>query len=190
MSNSCWGRIERQMILNWKTQVSNLLQSINTKLDKVLLQLNTVAISAQEIHKDMEADLSALQLQVQQNTQVEASALALIQGLASQIQGAAGDPVAIGQLVDQLNASANSLAAAVTANTGLVNPSAPQPNPAPGMATQIPQGQVVQPGTSTTVTQQGPSSVPSNPSSPGSGAGTSGSATGEQPNPGNTQVSG
>ncbi len=61
--------------------------------------------------------LDELQAQVTQNTQVEQSAIVLIQGLAAQIAANATDPAKIQALADQLNTSATALAAAVTANT-------------------------------------------------------------------------
>ena len=63
------------------------------------------------------ADLTALTAQVQANSDVEASAVLLIQGLADQIAAAGTDPAALQALQDQLKASADSLAAAVAANT-------------------------------------------------------------------------
>lgn len=65
----------------------------------------------------MAADLTALTAQVTANTDVEASAVILINGLAAQLVAAKNDPVAIQALADKLKASADSLAAAVTANT-------------------------------------------------------------------------
>jgi hypothetical protein len=63
------------------------------------------------------ADLTTLTAQVTANTDVEASAVILINGLAAQLLAAKNDPVAIQALADKLNASAASLAAAITANT-------------------------------------------------------------------------
>jgi hypothetical protein len=65
----------------------------------------------------MAADLTALTAQVTANTQVEASAVLLIQGLAAQITALQNDPVALAALATQLNTSATALAAAVAANT-------------------------------------------------------------------------
>ena len=66
--------------------------------------------------------LAALQAQVAQNTTIEASAVTLIQGLAAQIAAAAGNPAALTQLTTNLNASAQALAAAITANTPAAPP--------------------------------------------------------------------
>ena len=61
--------------------------------------------------------LEALEAQVKASTQVEASAVLLIQGIAAQLADAAGDPVKIAALETELRQSADSLAAAVLANT-------------------------------------------------------------------------
>ncbi len=71
----------------------------------------------------MGADLTALQAQVQTNTEVEASAVTLIQGIAQQLADAKTDPAAVQAIADQLNTSATALAAAVAANT----PASPAP---------------------------------------------------------------
>ena len=63
------------------------------------------------------ADLTSLTAQVKTNTDVEQSAIVLIQGIAAQLAAAKTDPAAIQALSDSLNASAASLADAVTANT-------------------------------------------------------------------------
>lgn len=86
---------------------------MDAKLDRILLLLHTL-IRKEEL---VMADLSSLQAQVQANTEVEASAVVLIQGIAAQLAAAKTDPAAIQALSDQLKASADGLAAAVTANT-------------------------------------------------------------------------
>jgi hypothetical protein len=65
------------------------------------------------------AQLDDLKAQVTKNTEVEASAVVLIQGIAQKLKDAiaAGDPAALTQLATDLNASATSLADAVAANT-------------------------------------------------------------------------
>jgi len=63
------------------------------------------------------ADLSALTAEVTRNTEVSASAITLLNGLAAQIEALKTDPAALQQLADQLRASSDSLAAAVVANT-------------------------------------------------------------------------
>ena len=66
------------------------------------------------------ATLAELQVKVDQVTQVEASAVTLIDGLAAQISAlvaSGGSPAAFQSLAEELTASSNALAAAVTANT-------------------------------------------------------------------------
>ena len=63
------------------------------------------------------AHLDALTAQVAANTEVEASAVILINGLAAKLFEFANDPAAITALATQLQASADALAAAVAANT-------------------------------------------------------------------------
>ena len=65
----------------------------------------------------MSAELDALTAQVEANTTVEQSAIALIQGLASQITAAGTDPAKLSALTSQLTASATALASAIAANT-------------------------------------------------------------------------
>lgn len=87
-----------------------LLIEVDRKLSQIIDQL-----AKQE--SKMSVSLDALTAQVAQNTQVEASAVTLIQGIAAQLAEAAADPAKVQALSDQLKASADSLAAAVTANT-------------------------------------------------------------------------
>jgi hypothetical protein len=61
--------------------------------------------------------LDAITTDVHTNTDVEASAVLLLQGLSSQLSSVAGDPVAVQALADELSTSSASLAAAVVANT-------------------------------------------------------------------------
>lgn len=63
------------------------------------------------------ADLSGLTAQVTANTDVEASAVTLLNGLAAQIAQLKTDPAALQALSDQLKNSADSLSAAIVANT-------------------------------------------------------------------------
>jgi hypothetical protein len=75
------------------------------------------------------ATLQELKDQVAQNTSVEESAVLLIGNLADKIQtliDAGGSPADFQALVDELSASKESLAAAVTANTPVQPPLPPQ----------------------------------------------------------------
>jgi len=62
-------------------------------------------------------ELDALTAEVTRNTDVDASAIALINGLAAKIVELKNDPVALQALADSMKASSNALADAVTANT-------------------------------------------------------------------------
>ncbi len=86
---------------------------IEAKLDLVLFSLANLIRKEDEVM----ADLTALTAQVQENTDVEASAIQLLNNLAALIQQNATDPVALQALADQLNGSADALAAAIVANT-------------------------------------------------------------------------
>jgi hypothetical protein len=72
------------------------------------------------------ADLTALTAEVQRNTDVDSSAIVLLNGLAAQIEALKTDPVALQQLADTMRQSSDALAAAVVANTP-----APAPDPSP-----------------------------------------------------------
>lgn len=65
----------------------------------------------------MSADLSPLTAQVQASEDVEASAVVLINGIAQRIADAGTDPVALQALQDSLKTSADTLSAAIVANT-------------------------------------------------------------------------
>jgi len=69
--------------------------------------------------------LQALTDQVTANTSAEASAAALISELAGMIQTHVDNPVALTDLAAKLKASADALAAAVTANTPVPAPATP-----------------------------------------------------------------
>jgi hypothetical protein len=65
----------------------------------------------------MDAAIAELQAEVDRNSTVDGSAVALIAGLADQIIASANDPTAVRALGAALKASTDSLAAAVSANT-------------------------------------------------------------------------
>jgi hypothetical protein len=83
------------------------------RLDQIITMLQ--AISKQETK--MSQQLDALTAQVTENTNVEASAVTLLQNIAAQLEAAKTDPVKLQALKDQLQNSAAALAAAITANT-------------------------------------------------------------------------
>lgn len=65
----------------------------------------------------MAASLDALSEQVAASITIEQSAITLINGLAALIAAAGTDPVKLADLTSQLKASADTLAANVSANT-------------------------------------------------------------------------
>ncbi len=85
----------------------------DSKLDQLLKAVNTLV----KQEKIIMTDLTALTTQVKANTDAEASAITLLNGLSAQIAGIKNDPVAIQALADQLKASADNLGAAIVANT-------------------------------------------------------------------------
>jgi hypothetical protein len=86
---------------------------LEQKLDEILHRLEKV--QRKEDHVTVELD--ALTAQVAANTELEASAILLIQGIADQLAAVKDDPAAIAALAANLKVSADSLAAAITANT-------------------------------------------------------------------------
>ena len=85
---------------------SVLLRNISAKLSQILLKEDSLM-----------AKLDTLEAQVKENTDVEQSAIVLIQGIAAQLAEAATDPVKVQALADNLKTSADNLAAAIVANT-------------------------------------------------------------------------
>lgn len=71
------------------------------------------------IHKinKMATDLTALTAAVAKDTEVDQSAITLLQGLKQKLDEAGTDPVALKALSDQLGANSQALADAVVANT-------------------------------------------------------------------------
>lgn len=102
-------------LFGWVGRIEKKLDTIITLLERLLNQEMT-----------MSKELDDLTAQVAANTQVEQSAVTLIQGIAAQLAAAGTDPVKLQALHDQLKSSADALAAAVAANT----PAAP-PAPSP-----------------------------------------------------------
>jgi len=65
----------------------------------------------------MAGQLDALTAEVTRNTEVDASAVALLNGLAAKIVELKNDPVALQKLANDMKISSDSLAGAVVANT-------------------------------------------------------------------------
>ena len=86
---------------------------VNRKLDDILASIDLLTQTGEQTM----ADLSALTVEVTNNTDVVNSAVTLIAGLADQLSAAAGDPAQVQALADTLRANNQQLANAVAANT-------------------------------------------------------------------------
>jgi pyridoxine 5'-phosphate synthase PdxJ len=91
----------------------------NCQLDRIEAKVDAITKELKTMSANISANLQALETQIAQNVSVEASAVQLIQGIATELQNALNnsDDAALPALVQQLNSSATSLAAAVAANT-------------------------------------------------------------------------
>lgn len=92
-------------------------QTVLSFLVAIDQKLNLVLTAIAQGESLMSSELQALTDQVAKNTTVEASAIALIQGIADKLAHAQSDPTQINGLAAQLKNSADALAAAVAANT-------------------------------------------------------------------------
>lgn len=81
-------------------------------------------IRLQQLERNIMSALTDLQTAVTNEDTVIASAVTLIQGIPALITAAGTDPAALAKLTSDINAQAQSLAAAVTANTPAANPPA------------------------------------------------------------------
>lgn len=91
-------------------------KEILAKLDQILSGIHTLLTKGVTMSKA----LDDLIVQVTKNSEVEASAILLIQGISQQLKDAianGADPVKLAELTAQLDNSAQALAAAVAANT-------------------------------------------------------------------------
>lgn len=114
--------------------MKELLEQLNrleAKVDRILQYVHLEARAETEILMTLEE----LKKQVEANTALEASAVALIHGMAAQIAAVKSDPAAVQALADSLKASADGLASAITANTPAAPPAAPPAPPAPATPT-------------------------------------------------------
>lgn len=93
------------------------------RIDKILTALTALTQGA----NDMAANLDELTAEVERNTSVDQGAIALLEGLKAQLDAAGNDPAKLQALKDQLAASSDALAAAVTANTPADPNAEPQP---------------------------------------------------------------
>ena len=94
------------------------------KLDDIIVQLglalhnfNLLVDIITNMERKMSAELDAVKAAVQKNTDAENSAITLLQRLSQLITDNINDKPALQQLAADINAQADALAAAVTANT-------------------------------------------------------------------------
>ena len=95
-------------------------KQLHDKLDAILILLSGLAskIAALTLKQEQAmTDLTALTVEVARNTEVDTSAIALLTGLAAQIEALKTDPAALQALADTMRGSSDALAAAVLANT-------------------------------------------------------------------------
>ncbi len=108
--------------MRWPFATRRHAHEILQRLVALSLQMSALQ---QEIDK-MAGELDELKANVEANGQVEASAVALLQGLKAQLDAAIAnnDMGAVKTLADTLGTQTSDLAAAVTANTPSAPPSA------------------------------------------------------------------
>lgn len=100
-------------------------EKLHRKLDAILilqarLESKIAALTLKQ--EQVMTDLSALTAEVERNTTVDESAIALLTGLAAQVESLKTDPVALQALADTMRGSSDALAAAVAANTPAAPP--------------------------------------------------------------------
>jgi hypothetical protein len=93
--------------------IRSRLVRMEIKQDRAHLLLENLTIGEIIMSQEMDSLVSA----VEQNTTVDQSVLTFLQGLAAQIQDAAGDRAKSVQLAATVRASADAVAAALIANT-------------------------------------------------------------------------
>lgn len=126
---------------------------LDAKLDVALPLIRLILKGELAVSKE----LDTLSAEVSQADTVMASAVALIQGLAVQIANAGTDPQKLQALTVSLTNSANSLAAAVAANTAAGNEPPPDqtPVPVPSIASISPVSGAAAGGDTVTITGAG-----------------------------------
>jgi hypothetical protein len=85
--------------------------------DLILEKQNSLNLTVQLMEKNMSAELDAVKAAVQKNTDAELAAADLLRRLSQLITDSINDKPALQQLAADVNAQADALAAAVTANT-------------------------------------------------------------------------
>jgi hypothetical protein len=97
----------------------------STVLDQILAEQQQILAALAAVQGAMQmaaVSFDALANQVKANTDAEASAITLLNHLSDLIRAAAADPAKVSALADSLKSSADSLAAAIVANTPAAPP--------------------------------------------------------------------
>lgn len=122
---SFWRRLLRS-----ETEHSSLLDRHMSRLEWRLVRIEKLLVNIVVKGNRTMSDIKNLESAVKADTDATNAALTLIKGIAAQLAAAQGDPAKVQALVDQLNANAAALSAAVAENTPAAPP-APAPAPAP-----------------------------------------------------------
>lgn len=93
------------------------IKDILARLDGIERVLAGLVKEVRKQMADIKTEMANLTAQVKANTDAEASAIVLIEGIAAALKNAANDPAAVAALAAQLKTSADALGAAVVANT-------------------------------------------------------------------------
>jgi len=93
------------------------MQEAIFRIDKAVAKIASLQITMEKQMSQMDDAVAALGTQVAENTSAEASAVTLLQQLATLIHNNASDPAKVTALAASLKNSADALAAAITANT-------------------------------------------------------------------------
>ena len=109
---------------SWRKEVSVKLSQILGKLDEIINNMHQEEVV-------MTLELEELQKQVAENTNLEQSAIQLIEGIADQLEAAKDDPEKIAELTASLKGTATALAAAIAENTPIEPVPEPEPEPEP-----------------------------------------------------------
>ena len=108
-----WHRSEHEQILF----VLRVIHANQRAIYKTLSDVAADQAFSLHMEENMALDLTSLTAAATNEATVEASAVALLQSISTQLSAAAGDPAAVQAIADQLNSQAQSLADAVVANT-------------------------------------------------------------------------
>jgi peptidoglycan hydrolase CwlO-like protein len=121
--------------VKWLTKICAEWREVKHLIGALHLRLEQI----EQIERKIMAQLDDLITQVKANEDVEASAVALINGLAEKLQSAGTDTAKLQALQTEMKGSADKLAAAVAANTPATTPApTPAATPVPAVAPATP----------------------------------------------------